>query len=69
MRPYEQIRNLCYNNLNVKLCGTGASPFLGFSHNCNPLNEDELILKHLPNIQLYYPKTEIELKKILSAKK
>ena len=33
-RAYEQIRDdICYNKLDVKLIGTGASQFLGFSHN------------------------------------
>jgi len=67
MRAYEQVRDeVCYNNLGVILCGTGASGFLGFSHNCNPANEDELILKHLPNLQLYFPKDKIELNDIMN---
>ena len=68
MRPYEQIRNLCYNNLNVKLCGTGASPFLGFSHNLSKIETEEDLLKNLPNLKRYYPKNEKELKKVLFKK-
>ena len=68
MRPYEQIRNLCYNNLNVKLVGTGASPFLGFSHNLQKLENEEDLLKNLPNLKRYYPKNEKELKKVLMTK-
>lgn len=67
MRAYEQVRDdVCYNNTNVKLIGTGASPFLGFSHNCSPKNEDELILKHLPNLKLHFPKDEAGLKRVIT---
>lgn len=60
-RPYEQIRNICYNNLNVKFVGSGASPFLGFSHNlCGCENEQDL-LKNLPNIKQWYPESELLL--------
>jgi len=66
MRTYEQVRNdVCYNNLDVKLIGTGAAGFLGFSHNCSPSNEDELILKHLPNIKLIFPTNKIELRRAM----
>jgi len=66
MRTYEQVRNdVCYNNLDVKLIGTGAAGFLGFSHNCSPSNEDELILKHLPNIKLMFPTNKIELRRAM----
>lgn len=66
MRPYEFIRDeVCYNNLGVKIIGTGAADFLGFSHNLSPENEDELILKHLPNLKLYFPKSKEELEKLL----
>ena len=65
-RPYEQIRDdICYNALDVKIIGTGASGFLGFSHNLNPSNEDELILKHLPNLEIYIPKSTESLEKVL----
>lgn len=65
-RANEQIRNdVCYNNLNVKLVGTGASGFLGFSHNCKPDNEDELLISHFPHIILFRPENEKELKEAL----
>ncbi len=68
-RAYEQVRNdICYNKLNVKLIGTGGAGFLGFSHNMNPANEDELLISHLPNIKLYFPKSEKELKRALKSK-
>jgi len=69
MRPYEQVRDdVCYNNLNVKLIGTGASGFLGFTHNLENNENEEDLLKNLPNLQRYYPKTEKELKKVLLLK-
>ena len=64
-RPYEQVRNdLCYQNANVKLFGVAGSEaykFLGFSHNVEDEAEERL-LGHLPNINIYYPKTEQETK-------
>lgn len=66
MRAYEFIRNdVCYNNTNVKLIGTGASPFLGFTHNLGEKENEEDLLKNLPNIQRFYPKTEQELKQAM----
>ena len=63
MRPYEQVRNdVCYNNANVKLIGVRGSvhyKFLGFSHNIID-NEDADLLRNLPNIVQYYPKSEEE---------
>lgn len=67
MRPYESIRNLCYNGLDVKLVGTGASPFLGFSHNMLGGENEEDLLKNLP-IKRSYPKDSKELKKALKSK-
>lgn len=61
-RPYEQVRDdVCFNNLNVKLIGTGASGFLGFTHNWTGLENEEDLLKNLPNIVRHYPKTPEEL--------
>lgn len=58
MRAYEQVRDdLCYNNLNVKLIGTSASQFLGFTHNLAE-DEDIKILQHLPNITIYLTGSE-----------
>lgn len=62
MRPYEQVRDdVCYNNLNVKLIGTGASGFLGFTHNFEGTENEEDLLKNLPNLERYYPESEEEL--------
>ena len=58
MRPYEQIRHICYNNLNVKFVGTGTNQFLGFSHNMYGNENEEDLLKNLPNIKRFYPKPE-----------
>lgn len=66
MRPYEIIRNACYNNLNVKLIGSGASPFLGFSHNLLGKENEEDLLKNLPNIKRYYPKDNKQLNKAMA---
>ena len=66
MRAYEFVRDdICYNNLNVKLIGTGASGFLGFSHNILNNENAEDLLKNLPNIKSQYPKNENELNKVL----
>lgn len=66
MRNYEQLRNdVCYHKCNVKVIGVRGSvhyKFLGFSHNPEPENEEELILSHLPNLKLYFPKDHIEVK-------
>ena len=60
-RPYEQVRDeIAYNKLDVKLVGTGASPFLGFSHNWTGTENEEDLLKNLP-INRFYPKDEAEL--------
>ena len=48
-RAYEQIRDdVAYNRLNVKLVGTGASGFLGFTHNFENNENEEDLLKNLP---------------------
>lgn len=71
MRGYEMIRDeICFNNLDVKLIGTGASGFLGFSHNLEGTENIDDLLKNLPNIRICYPNEEtleIELKSIGSA--
>lgn len=61
LRPYEQIRNICYNKLNVKFVGTGASQFLGFSHNLQGTENEQDLLKNLPNMKQWYPETDIML--------
>ena len=63
-RALEQIRDdICYQNMNVKLVGVSISGFIGFSHNLEGKENAEDLLKNLPNIKRYYPKTEQELKK------
>lgn len=68
MRPYEFIRNdICYQNLDVKIIGFGgknAYPFMEFTHNLYN-DEDIKILKVLPNIEIYVPKTIKEVKYFL----
>jgi transketolase len=67
MRPYEQVRDdIAYNNLNVKLIGTGASGFLGFTHNLGKLESESYLFFGLPNIKQEYPKNEDDLKRALS---
>lgn len=52
MRALEQIRDdIAYPNLNVKLIGTGASGFLGFTHNLSKAEDDIAIINMLPNIK------------------
>ena len=67
MRPYEQVRDdVAYNNTNVKIVGTGASGFLGFTHNLGESESVENLLKGLPNILSLKPESKEELKKCLS---
>jgi len=66
MRAYEQVRDdVCFNNTNVKLIGTGAVDFLGFTHNLVGEERIEDLLKNLPNIKTYYPDSKEWLKKDL----
>ena len=66
MRPYEQIRDdIAYPNLNVKIIGTGASGFLGFTHNLGVLENEEDLLKNLPHIRRCFPIDEDELAQAL----
>jgi transketolase len=66
-RALEQIRDdVCYQNLNVKLIGISISGFVGFTHNLEGTENEEDLLKNLPNIKRYYPETEEELKNIMS---
>lgn len=67
MRNYEQLRNdACYNKNKVIIVGTSHNGFLGFSHNIKE-NEDVKILKHLPNLNIYLPKTKTQLEKAMLA--
>ncbi len=69
MRNYEQLRNdVCYNNANVKLVGVRGSVhyrFQGMSHNLLGKENEEDLLKNLPNIKRFYPKTTQEVRKII----
>lgn len=68
LRPLEQVRNdICYGKANVKLIGVGGSEaykFLGYSHNLAEGEEDK-ILSTLPNIKVYKPNDEEEVKKAM----
>jgi transketolase len=67
MRAYEQVRDdVCYNNLNVKLIGTGSSGFLGFTHNLGERENEKKLLEQLPNILYFFPQ-ETNLKSLLLA--
>ena len=68
MRPYEQIRDdVAYQNLNVKIAGYSMPGFIGFTHNLEGKENEEDLLKNLPNIKRHYPKTEKELKKAMAS--
>ena len=63
MRAYEQVRDdLVHPNLNVKLIGTGASGFLGFSHNLQ-LGESERDL--INGLRTAFPEDEEQLGRAL----
>lgn len=68
MRCYEQVRNdICYHNADVKIIGVGGwqyYKFLGFTHNVEN-DEDIKIMKILPNMKVYTPKTAEETKKVI----
>jgi len=69
-RANEFIRDdVAYNNTNVKLIGTGASGFLGFTHNWKGEENEHDLLKNLPNLQIRYPENKEELKKVLLSDK
>ena len=66
-RSFEQIRNnICHNNLDVKLIGAGGGfsyGYQGISHNTS---EDISILKSLPNLNVFSPGSETEVKLIMT---
>lgn len=65
-RGHEFVRDdVAYNNLNVKLIGTGAAGFLGFTHNIGSEEHESNWLKGMPNIKQFYPTSEVELKEAL----
>lgn len=66
MRGYEQFRDdIAYANLNVKLIGTSSAEFLGHTHNFQGTENVEDLLKNLPNLKRFYPKTREQLKEAL----
>lgn len=68
-RGYEFIRDeICYNKLDVKLMGTGAADFLGFSHNFLKDENSYDLLKNLPNLRISAPRTKQQLRNVLKSK-
>lgn len=69
MRNYEQLRNdVCYNDADVKLIGARGSVhyrFQGMSHNLLGKENEEDLLKNLPNIERFYPKDTEEIREII----
>lgn len=69
MRNYEQLRNdICYANANVKIIGVVGNihyRFQGMSHNLLGKENEEDLLKNLPNLKRYYPKDTNEVRKIV----
>lgn len=69
MRNYEQLRNdVCYGNANVKIIGAVGNVhyrFQGMSHNLLGTENEEDLLKNLPNIKRFYPKDTNEVRKIV----
>ncbi len=69
MRNYEQLRNdVCYNNADVKMIGAVGAVhyrFQGMSHNLLGKENEEDLLKNLPNIKRFYPKDTAEVRKII----
>lgn len=62
MRALEQIRDdVAYPNLNVKLMGTGAAGFLGFTHNFEGNEEWDDAIKRFPNLRCRKPVDQEEL--------
>jgi transketolase len=68
MRPYEQIRdNVCYDNLDVKIVGTGGGvnyATLGITHHTI---EDLAIMNVLPNMKVLSPAYSWEAKEATKA--
>lgn len=67
MRNFEFIRNdICENKNKVIIAGVSHSGFLGASHNIFK-DEDAKILEHLPNLDIYIPKTKNQLQNVMVA--
>lgn len=65
-RPFELIRNyINYENIPVKLVGSGRNKDYSHDGISHWADDDEHIIGCLPNIQVYKPKTEIDLVEIL----
>ncbi|MBF0386782.1 MAG: transketolase family protein [Candidatus Omnitrophica bacterium] len=63
-RAYDQIRmDVCYNDLNVKLCATHAGVTVGEDGASAQCLEDFAIMRVLPNIKVICPMDTIEAKK------
>ena len=69
MRNYEQLRNdVCYANANVKLIGAVGNVhyrFQGMSHNLLGTENEEDLLKNLPNIKRFYTTSPEEVRQII----
>lgn len=69
-RCFEQIKvDLCYQKLNVNIISCGGSleySELGCTHHCP---EDVAMLKKLPNMEIFMPGNEYELKTLISRNK
>ena len=66
-RPFEFLRNYVnYENLPVKLVGAGRDKDYSHDGISHWAEDDELVLKSLPNIKIYKPKDDNELKQIFS---
>ena len=69
-RCFEQIKNdLCYQKMNVNIISCGGSleySQLGCTHHCP---EDVAIIKKLPNIEIFIPGNNYELKTLIDQNK
>jgi len=68
MRPCEQIRtDVCYNNANVKIAGTGGGTAYGNQGNTHMALEDLAILNTFPNIVILIPADGVEAEEAVKA--
>lgn len=64
-RPFEFLRNYVhYENIPVKLVGSGRDKDYSHDGISHWADDDELVLKSLPNIKIYKPNSEKELEEI-----
>lgn len=67
MRPFEQIRNdICYQNVDVKIVGTGGGLAYGSLGPTHHAREDIAIMRALPNITITCPCDPIETELIVN---